>query len=70
MYLYHLYHNFIHKFWNYCIATFDVIYRRREFITNVGFRMPIVLFEIQTNVQYSDGKTRSQRIWGFPIYVS
>ena len=23
--------NFIHKFWNYCVATFDVIYRRRKF---------------------------------------
>ena len=25
--------NFIHKFWNYCIATFDVIYRRRKIRT-------------------------------------
>ena len=40
-YLYHLCHNFIHKFWNYCIDTFDVIYRRREFITDIGFHMAI-----------------------------
>ena len=43
-YTYIIYHNFIHKFLNYCIATFDAIYRRREFIRNIGFYMPIVFW--------------------------
>ena len=33
------------------------------------FICPQLLCEIQTNVQHSDGKTRSQRIWAFYLCV-